>query len=141
MAQKGKMTQAKLDELRDAYNAWQPYAPDSISADELAAQFGISKQTMYHWRRKDFKIDGRDVMKGREKAADNSMADVVAYLVEQVTALKVENHVLQDVADRVQATQQENERLRALLEGAVNEQRSGTGATSRADHLEGASPG
>lgn len=103
MAAKGKMTQAKLNELRDAYNSWQPYAPDSPSADELAAQFGISKQTLYHWRRKDWKIDGRDVMKGREKAGDSGMADVVAHLVEQLTICKVENAMLQEELEREKA--------------------------------------
>lgn len=100
MGTRHKMTQAKLDALKEAYDAWQPYAPDSPSADELAAQHGISKQTMYHWRRKDWKMDGRDVMKGREKAGDSGMADVVAYLVGQLTALKVENAMLQQELER-----------------------------------------
>jgi transposase-like protein len=91
---KSKMTPTLLSELEEAYKAWNPYAPDSPSADELAAQFGITKQTLYYWRRRDFKMNGREGMKGREKAANNDLSDVVMALVEQLAEARVENDQL-----------------------------------------------
>lgn len=87
---RSKITQAKLNELREAYEKWNPYAPDSPSADELAEAHGISKQTMYYWRRRDWKMNGREGMKGREKASNNDLSDVVMALVEQLAAARVE---------------------------------------------------
>ncbi len=96
MPTKGKMTQSKLDELKAAYDLWKPYAPDSQSAEELAAQFGISKQTLYHWRRKDWKMDGRDVMKGREKtgAAADDVLDPLEKANQRLCELTAENAAL-----------------------------------------------
>lgn len=60
MARKPTLTQAQLDELRAAYEAWSPFDPDSISADELARQHGISKNTMYTWRQRGWLLNGRE---------------------------------------------------------------------------------
>jgi hypothetical protein len=60
MARKPNMTQAQLDQLREAYEAWNPYAPGAPTAEELAARFGISKNTMYIWRSRGWRLDGRE---------------------------------------------------------------------------------
>lgn len=62
---KQKLTQAKMAELRAAYESWNPHDPNSISAEELAAQFGVSKQTLYTYRDRWLEEDRRQ----REKLA------------------------------------------------------------------------
>lgn len=96
---RSKITQARLDEIRDAYEQWNPYAPDSPSADELAEQFEISKQTLYYWRRRDWKMTGRESMKGREKASRDNMTDVVLALVDRLNQAHAEIARLQAALD------------------------------------------
>lgn len=47
-----KLTEAQIDQLRQEYENWSPWAPDAPSATELAAKYGISRQTLYNLRRK-----------------------------------------------------------------------------------------
>lgn len=60
MARRPRLTQEKLDALRADYEAWNPYSPDAISANELAAKHGVSKNTMYMWRSRGWRLDGRE---------------------------------------------------------------------------------
>lgn len=57
---KKKLTTKEVADLRAAYEAWNPHDVNSISADELAAGFGISKQTMYNYRDRWIEQDRRD---------------------------------------------------------------------------------
>jgi transposase-like protein len=142
---RSKITQAKLDELREAYEKWNPYAPDSPSADELAEQYGISKQTMYYWRRRDWKMNGREGMKGREKASNNDLSDVVMALVEQLAQARVENEQLRQAALLdVQAERERSERYVAEMvedgtSGGGGRRQVGSGQTDRDIHRPGSS--
>lgn len=60
MARRPNLTQEQLDEIRQDYENWNPYAPGAESAEELAARHGITKTTLYTWRRRGWRLDGRD---------------------------------------------------------------------------------
>jgi hypothetical protein len=62
---KKKLTHAEQVALRAAYEAWNPHDPNSISAEDLARQHGISKQTLYTYRDGWLEAD----RKAREAAA------------------------------------------------------------------------
>jgi transposase-like protein len=47
---KRKLTEREAEELRAAYEAWNPHDLNSESAADLAKRFGISKQTLYTYR-------------------------------------------------------------------------------------------
>ena len=103
MARKPTLTQARLDELRAAYEAWNPFDPDSMSADELARSHGISKNTMYTWRQRGWRLDGRERSgqtgwKARDdRASPVDQADlegVVRYLTEQLVQARIEIEAL-----------------------------------------------
>ena len=79
---KTKLTRSQIAELRAAYEAWNPHDPDAESADQLAARFGISKQTMYTLRRNWMKAESES------QAEDN--AEEVAKLHQAIVFLTQE---------------------------------------------------
>jgi len=66
---KKKLTDSEVLALRAAYESWNPHDPNSESADELAARFGVSKQTMYTYRDRWIEQDRRQ--RERNQAAHN----------------------------------------------------------------------
>lgn len=106
MARKTKFTQADLDAMREAYENWNPYAHDAISAEELAGQFGTTKSTLYSWRAKGFRLEGRpgegeQGWKGRSPnpPAEQDLAPVVRYLTEQLVQARKRIAELESTAD------------------------------------------
>jgi transposase-like protein len=107
------MTQTQLDEIRSAYEAWNPYAPDAETAEQLAERFGITKTTMYTWRRRGWNLNGRDGdgQEGWKARGESSpvidpavgtggqLVDTVRYLTEQLVALTAENAELKKEID------------------------------------------
>ena len=105
MSRRPNMTQTQLDEIRAAYEAWNPYAPDAETAEQLAESFGITKTTMYTWRRRGWKLEGRDGdgQEGWKARGESSpvidpavstggqLVDTVRYLTEQLVVLTAEN--------------------------------------------------
>ena len=109
MSRRPNMTQTQLDEMREAYEAWNPYAAEAESAESLAERFNVTKSTMYTWRRRGWNLNGRDGdgqegWKARGETSDSpqasNMADVLAetvrYLTERVVDLTAENATLKD---------------------------------------------
>ena len=69
---KQKLSGAQIRELRAAYEAWNPHDPNSESADQLAARFGISKQTLYTYRDRWIEEDRRRRQAARDAGAQTS---------------------------------------------------------------------
>lgn len=83
---KKKLSAEQIEELRQVYESWNPYDPDSPTAAELAAQFGISKQTLYtlrsEWRREDRP-------NGKSAEDDEDLHGVIRYLTEQLVEARI----------------------------------------------------
>ena len=116
MSRRPQLTQDKLDEMRAAYEDWNPYAPGAPTADEIAEQFGITKSTLYTWRRRGWQLDGRDGdgRQGWKERADSpahtdaDLSSVVVYLTEQLVSKTVE---VEELKAKLQAFE---ERLNSL---------------------------
>lgn len=93
MPKRPRVTQAKLDELRKAYEDWNPYAPDETrSAADLAAEYGMSKNTMYTWRGRGWQLDGAKLERGRgsKSPAETDLDPVVRFLTGELVEARVE---------------------------------------------------
>jgi transposase-like protein len=79
---KKKLTEREAEELRAAYEAWNPHDVNSESAADLAKRFGISKQTLYTYR-------DEWLAKDREARLDRSStsgtADAIVYLTTELS--------------------------------------------------------
>ncbi len=85
---KKKLSGADVAELRAAYEAWNPHDPDSITADELAAQFGISKQSLYSYRERWLEEDRRMREREERKPSDQDAAEAIMYLTTELVKAK-----------------------------------------------------
>lgn len=99
MARRPTLTQAQLDALRADYEAWNPYDQGSISADELAAKHRVSKNTMYTWRSRGWRLDGREgagEMGWKHRGGDSELGDrgelseLSRYLTEELVKARIE---------------------------------------------------
>ncbi len=85
---KRKLNDTEIAALRAAYEAWNPHDPDSISAAELAAQFGISKQALYTYRDRWIEEDRRRREKKAAEASDgqdmSGQAEAIVYLTTEI---------------------------------------------------------
>lgn len=98
MARRPTLTQAQLDELRADYEAWNPYDQDAVSAEQLAERHGISKNTMYTWRSRGWRLDGREgngeqgwKQRGTATGAnDSELAELARYLTEELVVARIE---------------------------------------------------
>lgn len=92
MSKKPNLTQEQLDAMREDYERWNPYAPGAESAEELAARHGVTKSTLYTWRRRGWKLGGADFQgqqgwKSRTDlgaTTDSELVPVVKYLTQQL---------------------------------------------------------
>jgi len=106
---KQKLTDRQIAGLRAAYEAWNPHDPDSESADDLAARFGISKQTMYTYRdrwltedrrrRESAGRQGGEQQSGRAEEAVVFLTIELARARARIEALEVELRELRDRAE------------------------------------------
>lgn len=94
---KQKLTSAQIAELRAAYEEWNPHAPNSESVDDLAARFGISKQTLYNYRDRWL----GDERRKREKAArdgngtTNNMSEAIVFLTAELARARARVEALE----------------------------------------------
>lgn len=77
---KQKLNSAQIAALRADYEAWNAYDPESISADELAARHGISKQTLYTYRDKWLDEDRRKREASRDPNEVGGAGDAIVFL-------------------------------------------------------------
>lgn len=96
MARRPSLTQERLDALRAEYEAWDPFDPDGPSASEIAARHGVSKNTMYTWRSRGWRLDGRDGegdqgWQTRHSAPldQGDQRELVQYLMEELVKARV----------------------------------------------------
>jgi transposase-like protein len=97
---KYKLSQTQQAELRKAYESWNPHDPDSESADELAARFGISKQTLYTLRKKWLDDDKAARPTGELLERVREQEAVIRYLTEELVAAK---HRVSELEARLRA--------------------------------------
>jgi transposase-like protein len=84
-----KLSEAELVGLRAAYEAWNPHDPASETAEQLAARFGISKQTMYNLRRKWIREDTRRRNEAvHAPVTDQAGDDVIRFLATELAAAR-----------------------------------------------------
>lgn len=102
MAPRHKLTSKQLEELEAAYNAWNPSDPETESADELAARFGISKQTLYNLRRNGWRYGNRKIVRkdAEPYPETNDLEPVVRYLTEQLIEARAEIARLQAISGK-----------------------------------------
>jgi transposase-like protein len=78
---KRKLTDQEVQELKAAYESWNPHDPNSESADALASRFGISKQTLYNYR--------NQWLEEKQRAQPSASSDeVIQFLVAELMAAK-----------------------------------------------------
>ncbi len=96
-----------MDRLRDEYERWDPYDPDGPSATEVAGRHGVSKNTMYTWRARGWRLDGREgdghqgwKPRGGEMTQEHDqhadLSEVVRYLTDELVKAKVRIRQLED---------------------------------------------
>lgn len=113
MARRASLTQDQLDALRVDYEAWNPYDPDGPSASEIAARHGVSKNTMYTWRSRGWKLDGKDGQgergwKGRSGSAPGGQQDLseaVAFLTEELVKARIRIQQLEEGLENAKSPQ------------------------------------
>jgi transposase len=112
MARRPTLTQERLDRLRDEYEAWDPFDPDGPSASDIAARHGVSKNTMYTWRSRGWRLDGREGegehgwqtrnpgshRKPTQEPAE--LEEVVRYLTDELVKAKIRIAQLEDQLTR-----------------------------------------
>lgn len=86
---KRKLTDKQLEELRAAYESWNPHDPESETAAELAARFGISKQTMYTYREQWLAERRQARHAGAPHNGDETQA-AIRFLVEELMAARAQ---------------------------------------------------
>jgi transposase-like protein len=101
MSRRPTLTQAQLDELRAEYESWNPYDTNGPTAEEIAARHGVSKNTMYTWRSRGWRLNGRegDGQSGWKPRGGNTpdeTAGVIQYLTDELVKAKVENQRLRE---------------------------------------------
>lgn len=85
--------------MRSDYEAWNPYDPDGPTAHEIAARHGVSKNTMYTWRARGWRLDGLDGQ-GQQgwkprgghmntNSNNHDLAEVVRYLTDELVKAKI----------------------------------------------------
>lgn len=79
---KSKLSEAQIKELLEAYDQWNPHDPNSGSVAELAARFGISKQTLYTYV-KERKRDRKDRREDFDEEKAN-LIETVGYLTRKL---------------------------------------------------------
>lgn len=83
--------------MREDYEAWNPYDPEGPSAHDIAARHGVSKNTMYTWRSRGWRLDGHDGQgqqgwkprEGTVNKDDADLAEVVRYLTDELVKAKI----------------------------------------------------
>ena len=84
-----KLSPDQLAGLQAAYEGWNPADPESESAEEVAARFGVSKQTMYKLRKKGWSYEGSGKIEDPARSGSNDLELVVRYLTETLVAEKI----------------------------------------------------
>lgn len=112
MARRASLTQEQLDRLREEYEAWNPYDPEGPSAHEIAARHGVSKNTMYTWRSRGWRLDGHDGegergWKGRSGSTnhDTDLSEAVSFLTEELVKARIRILQLEEELDNAQSPQ------------------------------------
>jgi Zn-dependent peptidase ImmA (M78 family) len=94
---KKKLTDQEAEELRAAYEAWNPHDQNSESAADLAKRFGISKQTLYTYRDEWLARD-RDARVERTSAAGS--AEAIVWLTTELAKAQAKIRELEEILDR-----------------------------------------
>lgn len=96
MSRRPTLTQAQLDALRADYEAWNPYDTTGPSAEQIAAKHGVSKNTMYTWRSRGWRLDGREgdgrtgwKPRGGHQPAGEDTTALVQYLTEELVKARI----------------------------------------------------
>lgn len=96
MSRRPTLTQAQLDALRVDYEAWNPYDTSGPSAEDIAAKHGISKNTMYTWRSRGWRLDGREgdgqagwKPRGTQAASGEDTAALIQYLTDELVKARI----------------------------------------------------
>jgi hypothetical protein len=95
---KTKLTPHQIEELRAAYEAWNPHDPEAETADQLAARFGISKQTMYTLRKNWMKaqLEDRDATDAENVA---QLHQAILFLTQELAAARARIRQLEQDAE------------------------------------------
>jgi len=86
---KRKLTAEREAELRAEYEAWNWRDPDAISADELAARYGLSRNGMYAGYVRKWKGKGVEGDRQRPPASAGGLEPTVRWLVEELARARV----------------------------------------------------
>jgi hypothetical protein len=89
----------QIEELREAYEAWNPHDPEAETADQLAARFEISKQTMYTLRKNWMKaeLEDRDATDAENVA---QLHQAILFLTQELDAARARILELEQDAER-----------------------------------------
>lgn len=85
---KRKLSAREIKALRAAYEQWNPHDPGAKTAAELAAEFGISKQTMYTYRERW--LEERRQERIQEAGVNGDQVEAIKFLVEELMAARAE---------------------------------------------------
>jgi hypothetical protein len=95
---KTKLTPHQIEQLREAYESWNPHDPEAETAEQLAARFGISKQTMYTLRRNWMKAELED----RDATEAENVAELhraILFLTQELAAARARIRKLEQDAE------------------------------------------
>jgi hypothetical protein len=84
---KTKLNPHQIEQLREAYESWNPHDSNSETAEQLAARFGISKQTMYTLRRNWLAAE----REGRVEAdivREDQLHEAIVFLTQELAAAR-----------------------------------------------------
>lgn len=90
-----RLPQWKVDEIRDAYNAWAStmYQAGSETIDQLAARVGVSKPTIYDLKRQGWDTNGPR-RAGGQRAAVAALEVSSSEHQQKIAQLQLENSEL-----------------------------------------------
>jgi Zn-dependent peptidase ImmA (M78 family) len=94
---KRKLTEREVEELRAAYEAWNPHDLNSESAADLAKRFGISKQTLYTYR-DEWLLKDREAR--QERTSNAGSADAIVWLTTELARAQTRIRELEEALER-----------------------------------------
>lgn len=99
---RSKLTDEQKAQLRADYEAWQPYAPGAPSANDIAAKYGITRQTLYNLRRRWIAEDEAK-RKNAAVSKEKGLHATIEFLATELAKARAENGVLQEELERLRS--------------------------------------